>query len=242
MHHILSFFLLLILPCALFSLSIKECLLPSDHHLQPVLQELFIHPTMFDSIENLKNEGFTLISHNPNKIMVASHSSLKGFLIKKFNNHISQEEQLENYLKRIEGARALADFIKSEHLESIITPKKWLYTLSHPFNQQGKTSYLLIVEKLDICEGKGKKDGEVAKRYHAISKKTLVELCKVVLQFRGLDSAPCNMPFTKHNQIAFIDTECWEEDRKEFLPRILPYLPKNKQKQIQNFNNRLIKN
>lgn len=219
----------------------QDYLLPKNHLIQKKLKKIFIHQEMFNSLDHLKNEGFDLISHTEGKIMVAAHPKIENFLIKKFNNNISQKEQLENYMARIAGARALRKFIRENHLSHIIVPQKWLYPLPSSFSDPatGEQTYLLIVEKIDICQGKGKRNGEVAEKYRAIDLETLDELCKVVYHFRGLDSAPCNMPFTYQNQIAFIDTECWEENRTEFLPRILPYLTRDRQEYALNLLEKL---
>jgi len=214
-------------------LAISDCLLPEDHPLQIRLKNLFENCDMFKTLEHFGTSGFHTISRRDHKIMVARHPVIKNYLIKKFSDIIPQRAQLLNYLKRIAGARALQEFIHANNLENIVVPQKWLYALPNHFSDSttGEQAYLLIVEDMDICTGKGKHNGENAKRYYNIDYDTLRELCIVVYYFRGLDSAPCNMPFTHQNKIAFVDTECWDEwDREGFLPRIMPYLKKNRKK------------
>lgn len=214
-------------------LELKDCLLPEDHPLQNQLQFLFQDPHLFASLHHLEQSEFHLLSRNNSKIMVASHPAIKHYLIKKFSDIIPQHLQLINYVKRIRGARALKEFIYLNRLKHIVVPQKWIYPLPTQFSnpQTGERSYLLIVEDMEICSGKGQVKGQTAKRYNKIDKKTLRELCMVVYYFRGLDSGLCNMPFTHHNQIAFIDTECWDDwNREGFLSRVMPYLPQKRQK------------
>lgn len=212
-----------------------EYLLPEDHSLQPTLKKIFKKDDLFRSRGHWKAGGFDPISRAHRGLMVASHPEAPGYLFKKFMDHVPQQTQLENYLRRITGARTLGKFIEANHLERIITPKKWLYPL--PGKSKKKCSYVLIVEKIDILPGNRDRDGEVAKRYATIDDETLWELCFVLFHFRGLDSVPDNLPFTYSNQIAFIDTERWEGQRDIYLRHILPLMtPSAKQQALKFFN------
>lgn len=212
-------------------LTLEDCLLPNDHPLQEKLKNLFQYDDMFKSPDHLRSQGFEVSERMHRGLMVASHPTFKNYLIKKFENHISQKKQLKNYLRRINGARALRKFIKLNNLQHIVVPQKWLYPLPTPFsdNKTGEPSYLLIVEKMDICSGGKDPNDEVAKKYYNIDKEILREICIVVYYFRGLDSVLHNLPFTYRDKIAFIDTEKWEEYRKIFLQRIMPFLSEDRQ-------------
>lgn len=208
-------------------LDMKDCFLPDDHPLQSKLKKLFKDRSMFRSHSHLENLGFYTLTHKEEKIMVAGHPDLKSYLIKKFSDANSSPKavQLNNYLKRIAGARALKEFIDLNHLKHIVVPQKWLYELPAQFNDAatGEKSYVLIVEDMDIYTEKGSR-GRAAK-YQKIKYDILKELCIVVYYFRGLDSVRSNLAFTNQNKISFIDTECWDEwDREGFLARIMPYL------------------
>lgn len=214
----------------------KYCLLPKKHPLQARLKNLFKDPDMFQSPEHLNLAGFHVV--NINKVrrgfMVASHPTIKKYLIKKFQCDTPRKEEVRNYLQRIEGARALREFIKLNKLQHIVVPRKWLYRLPIQFSdpEKGKKSYVLIAEKIDICSGGKDVDGEIAKRYQDIDFDVLRELCIVVYYFRGLDSGLQNMPFTYQNQIAFIDTEHWEQNRYEFLRYVMPHLSQDRQEYV----------
>lgn len=212
-------------------LTVNDCLLPADHPLQKKLNRLFKNGDMFDSPRRLKQAGFQVIARVHRGLMVAGHPSMKKYLIKKFQNHIPQNKQLENYLQRINGARALSSFIKLNHLKHVIVPEKWLYALPDKFSdpETKEQTYLLIVEKMDICSGGKDPNGEVAQRYYTIDLDILREICIVVYYFRGLDSMLHNLPFTYQNKIAFIDTEKWDIDRQWYFKRIMPFLRKDRQ-------------
>ena len=226
------------------SFELGECLLPEDHLLQKKLKKLFKNREMFRSVESVRAAGFQVsLSQKSDKIIVAGHSKLPGFLIKKFPDHIGKNVQLENYRKRIHGARKLRQFIESSGLKSIVVPQKWLYPLPDRFSDKvsREKSYVLVVEDMNICGGKGKLNGETVKRYREIPYPVLKELCFVVYHFRGLDSGPCNMTYTKSNQIAFVDTECWDEwDRPGFLDRVLCYMDEERKQFALNQFNELV--
>lgn len=207
-------------------LSLEECLLPKDHPLQDELKDLFKKSHMFKSNEHLRRAGFYPCNKPQKSFMVATHPNLKKYLIKKYNDQVPQKKQIKKYLDRINAARALQKFIELNHLKSITVPQKWIYKLSKSFSnpQTGQSSYLLIVEKMDILNGGDDPNGEVAIKYRHIEYDILRELCIVLYHFRGLDSSLRNMPFTQGNQIAFIDTEHWQDKDRDFLQHIRRYL------------------
>lgn len=213
-------------------LTLEECLLPADHPLQDNLKALFQNDSMFKSPDHLAQEGFQVNQRMNRGLMVAGHPLLSNYLIKKFENRVPQDKQTKNFLSRINGARALREFIDSNHLLRVTVPQKWLYPLPELFSDSktGERSYVLIVEKMDILsEGKDPK-GKVARKYSTIDQEILREVCIVLYTFRGLDSELHNHPFTHQNQIAFIDTEKWEEERSGFLRRIRHFLSKKNKK------------
>lgn len=188
---------------------LKEYLLPRNHPLHRELDKLFKRNVTL----NTDNQSGFYIFLEKRKLMIIEHPKLKGYLIKKLKDSIPMEKQLNNYIKRIEGAQAVAKFIKKNKLKHIVVPKKWLYKL--PQKHSGHSSYILIVEKMDLCS-----PSEVHEKYNQIDYEMLQELCLVVNTFRGLDSHAGNLPFTRQNKIAFIDTEKWNVKRDEHLDRL----------------------
>jgi hypothetical protein len=215
--------------------SLKKYLLPVNHPLQRKLAKLFHDPSMFNSPNKLEAEDFSVLARVHRGLMVASHPTIKKHLFKKFINSVSQEEQIQNFIRRIEGARALRTFIKENQLHYIVVPQKWLYQLPEQFSDPvtHAPTYILIVEKMDILSGGKDPTGAVAQKYFKIRKKVLKELCLVLYNFHGLDSVLHNVPFTKDGKIAFIDTERWQSIRRGFMPHIIPFLDEKRQKYVQ---------
>jgi hypothetical protein len=171
------------------------------------LGNLFRDPDMFDSADDWRDEDFKILRASENKICVASHKTVEGYLFKKYVNagkRESSQDQLNNYTTRIDGARRLRRFIDEQHLQHVVVPRKWLRTLPRRFD-----AHILVVDRLDI------QDDEASERqYGHINEAVLRELCVVLHAFRGLDSTAKNMPFTRDGKIAFIDTEHWNRHSK----------------------------
>jgi len=187
-----------------------------------VIRELFRDPDMFDSTSSWQQAGFAVEGEGEkSNIMVASHPSAPGVLFKKYSKKISLKKQRRNYQRRVAGAEKLRKFVKAQRLTKIVVPRKHLHELPPEFSRKGKSSYVLVVERLSLLESTASK-----RLYHEIDRETLRQLCAVLREFRGLDSGVRNVPFTSGGQIAFIDTERWDEHResKIWLRRIREYL------------------
>lgn len=174
------------------------------------LADLFTDEKMFDSYDRFADAGFDLVDHNPRKIMSGSHKRAPGYLFKKYNNDRSGEEQLRNYMLRIEGARRLRSFITDQRFTATIAPRKWLYELPSDFPER----YLVIAEKLDLASKAATKSS-----YESMGEGQVRELATILYYFRGLSSTASNLPFTKDGKIAFVDTERWDHD-KDFLHKV----------------------
>lgn len=213
--------------------TIEECLLPDDHPLQASLKKIFRNqiPDIFNSPQNLKTAGFQVLSRIHRGLMVAGHSKIPNYFIKKFKNKVEHSRQLNNYLRRIHGARNLNEFLQTNQFKHIVTPKKWLYPLPECFSdpETGLRTFVLIVEKIDILNIDNVSNKNVSQKYRNISFEILRELCATVYFFRGLDSSFGNMPFTHQNKIAFIDTERWDWEREGYLWRAMPFLSPDRQ-------------
>ena len=169
------------------------------------LNQLFRKSSMFDSIAAWRKAGFEILRESEDKIIVASHPDVGGYLFKKYgpNNSRSYEEQLEKYQSRIAGARLLREHLDANQIDRIIVPRKWLCTLPDRFDvRRGKPSYIVIVDRYDILDPDKSK-----RRYRDIDRSLLEDLCTVLFKFRGLDFTPRNVPFTRDHKIAYIDTE-----------------------------------
>ena len=189
-----------------------------------LLGELFTDPKMFNSFDRFSSAGFKLVAHAPNKIMSGSHKRAKGYLFKKYTDDVSQKEQTTNFEARIVGATKLAKLIAEKGLGHVVVPRKHLHVLPKGF---GKSSCLLVVEKLDLVS-----KGETERAYGRIGKEQTLELATILYYFRGLNSTPSNLPYTEDKQIAFIDTERWHHD-KDLLRKVGDRLPSDRLKQAE---------
>ena len=182
------------------------------------LPDLFTNKRMFDSFDRFEAEGFKLIAHAEHKIMSGSHKATPGYLFKKYNNDKPGKKQITNYMRRIEGARLLRQFIAERGLQYIVAPRKWLHELPGGFPER----YLVVADKLDLLS-----DDATLRKYSRISEAQTRELATVLFYFRGLNSWTKNLPFTSDGKIAFIDTERWHRD-KDYLRKIGEKLPSDR--------------
>ena len=184
------------------------------------LKGLFRDPGMFDSTRRWQKAGFVVVGEGrESNVMVASHPSAPGYLFKKYGKKISLKKQLANFRRRIEGADKLRAFIAVQRLTRIAVPGKHLHELSPEFAHKGTSSFVLVVEKMTLLDSKASK-----RMYRELDKEALRQLCLVLVTFRGLDSGVRNVPFTDKGQMAFIDTERWDDKKKVPLRRIREYL------------------
>lgn len=204
--------------------SLKSYLLPQDHLLQSPLQGLFHDRYMFKSAKHFKRAGFNVkLGHR--SLMVGSHSTIPYHLIKKFSDKILQTRQLENYIKRIEGAKVLREYIKEHNFKHLIVPEKWLYKLPSIFPHQ---SFVLVVEKMNIYDWDDP-NGEAKRLYYNMDIEVLTELCTILHDVGGCDAFPRNQPFTHSGKIAFVDTEHVGKLKGHFHKHIIPALNKEMQ-------------
>lgn len=188
---------------------------------------LFHDPDMLASRRRWQAAGFDVTGEGrESSIMVASHPSVPDYLFKRYSDEeVSPKKQLENYQRRIEGAVRLRHFISSQRLSRIVVPVKFLHALPPSFAREGRPTHVLVVERMDLLDSSSTK-----RLYRDMSDEDLRQLCTVLLAFKGLDSGTRNVPFTSTGQIAFIDTERWNESRKDFLHRIRKYLSPDQQR------------
>jgi hypothetical protein len=190
------------------------------------LGSLFRDPGMFDGNRDWRKAGFDVEGEGAlSDIMVASHPSAPGVLFKKYGRKISLKDQRKNYRRRIDGAAAVRELVTNERLTRIAVPCKELYELPRDFARKGEPAYVLVVEHMHLL-----KSSDSKQMYRQIDDDTLKQLCTVLLAFRGLDSGVRNVPFTTSGQIAFIDTERWNDKRDGYLRRIREYLSSSQMK------------
>ena len=184
------------------------------------LDRLFHDPAMFDSPSHWRRTGFEVEGEGlPSSIMVASHTLTPGGLFKKYSKSVPLKKQRDNYRRRIKGANKLRDFITDQQLSRFVVPQKHLYALTPVFSYKGAPAYVLVVEKLLLLNSAASKQ-----QYLELDNEGLRQLCTVLRAFEGLDSGVRNIPFTANGQIAFIDTERWDEKKEVPLHHVRKYL------------------
>jgi hypothetical protein len=68
-------------------------LIPENHRIKPILDELFANPDILDSIETLKSAGFEIIENRRSrKIVIARHPKLKDYIFKAYLDEHSTRE------------------------------------------------------------------------------------------------------------------------------------------------------
>ena len=167
------------------------------------LDALFHKASLFDSAEELRDAGFHIVRESEKRVTVFAHPSAPGYLFKKFLRDVERPypKQLESYQKRVRGARDLRDHLDALGIHSIVVPRKWLCKLPPRFKRHGKPDHLVVVEKCHLLD---RDDGK--RRYSALPKETIRDLCTIFIAFARVDFSSRNWPFTTDGKIAVIDT------------------------------------
>ena len=168
------------------------------------LKSLFRKRSVFDSSDDLRDAGFTILRESEHeKVVVAGHRSVPGYLFKKFLSNVSYSyaDQLAMYEQRVNGAHALRDHLQALKIQRIVVPRKWLCELPPRFSLGRRPSYIVVVDHCDILDR-----DKSERRYRRIDKDQLRDLCTIFFTFRRIDFTAKNAPFTSDGKIAFIDT------------------------------------
>ncbi len=205
--------------------TLDSYLIPKHHPLREQLHHLFKHSHMFGSAESFTNAGFE-VRFGHRDLMVGAYPSFPEYLFKKFADCRSQKMQLKNFIKRIEGAKVLRQYIEDHNFKHLVVPEKWLYKLPRRFSKKpkNKPAYILIVENMDIYDDWDDLNGEARNRYYNMDIEMLTELCTVLHDVGGCDGYPRNQPFTRSGKIAFVDTEHVGKLKGHFIKHIVPAL------------------
>ena len=176
---------------------------------------LFSDPRMFDSRKAFVAAGFKVKQVRDESIMVGEHPSVPSYLFKKFSHNVDRDEQRDNYHTRVKGANAIRSMIERYRLDRLVVPHKWIYELTSSFSKRRRSAELLIVERMNLLDM-----DETVRRYRSIDRTTLEQLCRVLHEFSGFDSAIHNLRFTTAGQIAFFDTESWDRSPRSPVIRV----------------------
>lgn len=174
--------------------------LPSDVD----LDALFYKDSVLDSTKQLRKAGFHVVRDSlNNRVTVLGHKAVPGYLFKKFLDDVDKpyENQLAGYERRVKGARYVKAHLDELRITNLVVPRKWLCKLPSKISRDGKSDYVVVVERFDILD-----HDRSRKCYRAISDDALKDLCTIFCTFKRIDFSAKNMPFTPEGKIAFIDT------------------------------------
>lgn len=188
--------------------TLQPYLLPSNHPLKPKLDDIFLRMRATATAHFMKRAGFeSLEEWKWDKVFVAKHPHLKGYLIKAFldDHHLMDDKILVN---RIICAENIRSAIKVYGYQAYFkVPRKWLYQLpENPPTLPGlhQKNFILVVEDMDLVSQKENKD----MFHNLITEKHLSALFLLINTLGLSDSVYIkNIPFSKDEKIAFVDTE-----------------------------------
>lgn len=190
-------------------LSIKRYLLPREHPAKEELDKLFSKTRAVFDEESFLQAGFIpLISINKDKIVVARHPLLKGYIIKTYLDKYPVNKRHDpDWLwlaRRCTLAKKIASVIEKRHLKNFTVPKKWLYPIAktEDYKNQHRINALLIEEEMPILS-----HAENKAAWENISYDALDELADIILYAGGKSYRPDNVWITANSKFAIIDTE-----------------------------------
>ncbi len=180
--------------------------LPEHFPEKAALDRIFSKRRVLSSVESMRKAGFLIISPT-DKIIVARHYKLPGFLIKVYLDPLSIGEWIW-WKKRIDGARLIQAGINQHGYQGFMkTPRKWIYPLpADPGPKEGhnRRNFILVVEDVEPLSPH--------KNHLAYKNKMTPDILNALYNLLTenllIDSVYAdNTPFCKDGKIAFLDTE-----------------------------------
>ena len=209
----------------------RPYLLPIDHSLKPIIDEIFSQSRVTKDKQSLLHAGFSIIAEMPRSLtFVTKHPRVPGYVFK-----IHLDSQIEGrygtpswewLVRRCQGAKRIRKIIHKHHIRHFIVPDKWLYILPLSAHRNSKTSQPVVLIATEIAL-QNHKDSTIAWKKFA-TKEHLDELHLILkpgLASLRLDE---NIPYTKDGIFAFTDTE--KPIRSYKLKKAAKYFSKKMQK------------
>lgn len=172
------------------------------------LDKIFQKNRVLHTRNSMIKAGFHLLSRPSDKVIVAKHPYLKGYLIKAYTDQMAASD-LYWWKKRIDGARAIQEKIfQCGYQRMMKTPKKWIYPLpANPPPLHGdpyRKNFILVVEEMDILP-----KTHNLKAYKKKMTPTILNAFYIMLMdLKLIDSIYANnTPFCRDGRLAFVDTE-----------------------------------
>ena len=215
---------------------IADHLIPLNHPMKPVLDSIFSQSRVLENERTLVEAGFdVLVPPMPSSyIIVARHPKMPGYV---FKLHLDSEnrsrKQLPHWIwlvRRCAEAKKIRKTIKRKKIRYFSVPDKWIFVPpAYPFSSALNPQPIIVVETdMELVS-----EEETKNMWNkGIKTKHLDELYSIIKHGYGGDSVLYliyNIPFTKNNKFAFIDTE-GPQSKNPKLKFIKRYLSKEMQK------------
>lgn len=182
--------------------------LPEHFPEKAALDRIFSQRRVLSSIKSMYKSGFNLLTKPDDKIVVARHPHLKGYLIKAYTDEMNFPDWYW-WKKRIDGMRAIQNAIIENGFQGIMkAPKKWIYPLPPEPQANEKAPYpkyfILVVEEMDILNFKKNRKAYKKQMTPEILDAYYTMLTSLLL----IDSVYAdNTIFCRDGRLAFVDSE-----------------------------------
>lgn len=182
--------------------------LPEHFPEKAALDYIFSQRRVLSSYKSMCKSGFLHLIPPNDKIIVAKHPYLKGYLIKAYTDKM---ELCDWYWwkKRIDGIHVIQEHIILYGYEGIMkAPRKWIYPLPpeprHMEDAPYPKYFILVVEEMDILNPKKNR-----KAYrNQMTPEILNAFYTMLINLKLIDSVYAdNTPFCKDGRLAFVDSE-----------------------------------
>lgn len=216
-------------------LMIANYLIPVDHPVKATLDFIFSQSRVLESERTLIEAGFEiLVPPLPSSyIIVARHPEIPGYV---FKLHLDSEnrsrKQLPSWIwlvRRCAEAKKIRKTIQRKNIRYFSVPDKWIFVPpAYPYSTAENPQPIIIVETdMELVSQE-----ETEYRWKKwIKPKHLDELYSIIKHGHGGMSVLYlvnNVPYTKNNKFAFIDTE-GPQSKKVKFNFIKQYLSKEMQ-------------
>lgn len=206
---------------------VQPYLLPEKHPAKKALDKIFSKTRATLSPEAMAKAGFRCKFRQPNHLVAAKHSKLKGYLVKVFmdSQTMFPEEEALFWIHRVKGARLIRNSINKHGYQALMkVPQKWIYPLPKdpalPEGDYYRRNFILVVEDMKILSD----DKNVQYYRTKMNAPTLDALYTILTENVLIDSIYINnIPFCYDGRIAFIDTEHYLTDIKPLRLHRLTY-------------------
>ncbi len=194
--------------------------LPVDSPLKVALDSIFKKRNILKSKKALRQAGFLLFTP-AEKIVVARHYKLRGYLIKAYLEK-GEGDKWHWWKRRIDGANLIRESIARHSFEDLMkVPQKWIYPLpviSAENSAPRQRNFILVAEDMSPLNSY-----DNHKAYKKKMNPRLLEAFYTIVTENHLrDSLHFdNVPFCEDGKMAFLDTEHFNEPTKHLPLAVL---------------------